>query len=168
MTSTLALFERAIRRRDWIICALLVVATTVMLALTSTGIGVVRDEGWHILEAQHYLGWFHELAASVRKGNVTAPFSRKNLDPYWTDNPSHPVLVRVAMGATWTLFGRWLPTSAPNLDGFRLAGWLFAGLSVALTYYLGRMMLPARAAVFAALLWLSIPHVFWHMHLGAF
>src|SRR5205823_2281715 len=159
--------RRSTQHADIVISAALGIAAVVALGMTSAGIGIVRDEGWHILEARHYLGWFRDAAIFFRDGHPRAILATPELDAYWTDNASHPVLVRIAMGGTWLVFTRWLGWVHSNLDGFRLAGWAFAGLSVALTYMLARLLLPRRAAVLAAAMWASLPHVFYHMHLGA-
>ncbi len=155
------------RRRDWAIGALLCAVTILVVGITSSDVGVVRDEGWHVQEARHYIGWFRDLANAWAHGYLTTPFATDVLDSYWMDNPSHPALVRTVMGATWAVFSRMLHVFPDNLHGFRLGGWLFAGASVWLTYALARQGLSRRAALLAALLWVSLPHAFYHMHLAA-
>ena len=53
-------------------------------------------------------------------------------------------------------------------QGFRVAGFLFASLSVVATYLLGRTLVSARVGVVAAILLTAIPRYFFDAHLACF
>ncbi|MBI5495209.1 MAG: glycosyltransferase family 39 protein [Deltaproteobacteria bacterium] len=146
----------------------LFVGTALLVGLTSESVGFTRDEGYYFKAAEDYFGWFREWAAAWGRGDLGAPFSRAVIDRYWSYNHEHPVLMKALFGLSWGVLKEQWGLFSLHSTAFRFPAFLAAGLSVAFTYLLAREFLRRSTSVVAALLWLSMPHAFWHMHLACF
>lgn len=154
-------------RADRWLAVVLAVATTVVVAATAQQLGFTRDEGYYFKAGELYWRWFQELMS-----HPSAALSAAGIERGWSYNHEHPALLKTLFA--WS-FGVAEALGITGKDGFaqvhdalRFPAWCFAGLSVALTFLLARTLLPRRAALFAALLWCSQPHPFWHMHVACF
>ena len=142
--------------------------TVILLAWTSDAIGFTRDEGYYFKAGEKYFGWFRFLGESIVAGDWLAPFQASVLEKHLAYNWEHPVLLKNLFALSWGILKESFGLFAHHSAAFRFPAWLFAGLSVSFLYLLSRHLLPRRAAIFAALAWISMPRVFWHMHLACF
>ncbi|MCC7073264.1 MAG: glycosyltransferase family 39 protein [Deltaproteobacteria bacterium] len=156
-----------IARADRWLAVALAVAATVLVAVTAQQLGFTRDEGYYFKAGEQYWRWFESLAR-----HPVEALSAGGIDRGWGYNHEHPALVKTLFA--WS-FGVAEALGLSGKDGvlhvhdaLRFPAWCFAGLSVALTFLLARTLLSRRAALVAALLWLSLPHPFWHMHVACF
>lgn len=154
------------RADRWLALAL-AVATTVVVAVTAQQLGFTRDEGYYFKAGELHWNWLRELFA-----HPGAALSTAGIDRGWSYNHEHPALLKTLFAWSYGLadvLGLSGTDGALQAhDALRFPAWCFAGLSVALTFLLARTLLPRRAALLAALLWLSLPHPFWHMHVACF
>ncbi|HEY4223967.1 MAG TPA: glycosyltransferase family 39 protein, partial [Myxococcota bacterium] len=150
------------RRIDIAICASLALATVVAAGVTAQSLGFTRDEGYYFKAAELYWGWFRELLHSP-----ASALSFASIDRGWSYNHEHPALLKTLFAWSFGLDDALgMPVATHN--AMRLPAWCVAGVAVAVTYALARAMLSRRAAVLAALLFVCMPRVFWHMHLSCF
>ena len=150
------------------IALLLFVATVGLVAVTSGDIGFTRDEGYYFKAGRDYFGWFHALWQNLLGGDLLASFSKTNIDRHWSYNHEHPVLVKSLFALSYGLLEEGLGVFQSDGQAMRFVGWCFGGLSVSMTYLLGRQLLSPGLALLAALSWLMMPRSFWHMHLACF
>lgn len=162
--------DRAARssRLDWAIGLSLFLGTVLLVGLTSDSVGFTRDEGYYFKAGESYFGWFREVGHAFSTGELGRPFDRAVIDKHLKYNFEHPVLLKNLFALSWGVLKEGLGLFERNSSAFRFPAWLFAGLSVALVFALGRSLLSRRAALLAALMWLSMPRAFWHMHLACF
>lgn len=160
--------NHANKQVDRLIALLLFLATVVLLALTSDAIGFTRDEGYYFKAGETYFGWFRVLGESFAKGEWLAPFQASVLEKHLSYNWEHPVLLKNLFALSWGILKESAGLFDKNASAFRFPAWVLAGISVSFLYLLARNLLSRRAALFAALAWLSMPRVFWHMHLACF
>lgn len=160
--------ERRERRLDVAIAAALFLLTVIVVGVTADSIGYTRDEGYYFKAGEQYWGWFEELGRSFASGDFARPFDKAVIDRHLSYNYEHPVLVKNLFALSWGLLKETFGVVESNAAAFRFPAWLFAGLSVALVYAIGRSLLSRRAALLAALMWISMPRAFWHMHLACF
>lgn len=156
------------RRADLVIGVLLFLGTVLLVGATSDGVGFTRDEGYYFKAGDQYWGWFEELGRSVAGGELSRPFDKAIIDKHLSYNNEHPVLVKNLFALSYGLGKQTFGVFERSSSAFRFPAWLFAGLSVALLFALARSLLSRRAALLAALMWLSMPRAFWHMHLACF
>lgn len=156
------------RSVDVAIGAALFVGTLVLMALTSDAVGFTRDEGYYFRAGETYFGWFRELWQGLLRGEPGHAFQQALIDRHLSYNYEHPVLLKNLFALSFGLGHEVLGVFEKSSTAFRFPAWCFSALSVALVFGLGRTLLPRRAALLAALAWLSMPRVFWHMHLACF
>lgn len=154
-------------RQDRVLALVLAVATTLVVALSAQSLGFTRDEGYYFKAGEQYWGWYARLFDEPGEA-----LSAAGIDRGWGYNHEHPALMKTlfawSFGAAHALGVAGKDGAIQVHDALRFPAWCFAGLSVALVFLLARTLLSRRAALFAALLWLSLPHVFWHMHVACF
>jgi len=160
--------HRRERRLDWALGVALFVVTVLLVGATEESVGFTRDEGFYFKAGETYYGWFKELGRSISDGEFGRPFEKAVLDKHLSYNREHPVLMKNAFALSWGVLHKQLGLFARESSAFRFPAWLMAGLSVSLVFALARTLLRRRAAFIAALLWLSLPRAFWHMHLACF
>ena len=143
------------------------VLTVVVVGATAQSLGFTRDEVYYFKAGELYWGWFRELGRSITALEPWRPFSKAVIDQHWSYNHEHPVLLKTLFALS---FGarEVLGLDVEVHDALRFPAWVVAGLSTSLVFALARVLLPLRAAVVAALLWVAMPHVFWHMHVACF
>ena len=156
------------RQIDLLIGAALFIGTILLLSQTSLSLGFTRDEGYYFKAGELYFGWFRELYQDWSNGHFWRPFQQDIIDKHWRYNHEHPVLVKAAFALSWGVLKEQWGLFDLHSSAFRFPAWVFAGMSVALVYALARALLPRRTALLAAFMWISMPRVFWHMHLACF
>ena len=172
--------------KDLALALLLLVASAGALGLAQRSLGVMRDEATYFQAAETYWGWFAELKESYRRGELDRGLSEPVIARYFRVNSEHPVLFKLLMAVSWRYLAshdlqrgaRFHPVqlrpplpSADLLDeisAFRVPGWVLTGLCVALIYLFGVRIEGRLAGLAAALLYITIPRVFFHGQLAAF
>ncbi|MBW2731478.1 MAG: glycosyltransferase family 39 protein, partial [Deltaproteobacteria bacterium] len=172
-----------IKGRDYLVALLLFCATFAALGWAQRDQGVMRDEATYFEAAERYMGWFSELSRNMDKGQTKQSFSAQGISKYWRVNNEHPVLFKTLFGLSWRVFRKDGPHSQrlgrrtqtgkslgwmDEVSAFRLPGWLFTALAMALIYLLGVRMESRMAGLSAALLFITMPRVFFHGQLACF
>jgi len=173
--------------RDLALALLLMLGTASILGLAQRDQGVMRDEATYFQAAESYSGWFADLGQNYRRGETARSFSPASIGRYFRTNSEHPALFKLLMGLSWrqlyshpnprgprfhpvphdqTMKGLGWLTS--EISAFRLPGWLFTGLCVALLYLFGLRIEGRLTGITAALLYITIPRVFFHGQLACF
>lgn len=134
-----------------------------VLWVTAPAVGFTRDEGYYFKAADQYSGWFGVLFSS----RFFEAFTDAEILRHFSYNTEHPALIKLTQGLTYHLFSDWLGLASPS-TGFRIAGFLFAGLSVVATYLLGRELVSEHAGLLAAGLLIVLPRFFFDAHLACF
>ena len=147
------------------IAAALGLITFVVLRLTSTSIGFVRDEGYYFKAAQEYVGWWQRLLTF--QASISDLVSRSVADRYFNYNHEHPALIKTAQGFAWWIWHEVLGIGLHS-EGFRIPGPLTAALCVVCTFLLGARMYGRFVGLFAALSWALMPRNFFDAHLATF
>lgn len=154
---------RAAARRDRVVAAVIFVVVTVSVGVTAQVVGFTRDEGYYFKAAELYAGWFRELVSQP----MTA-LSRAGIDAHLAYNPEHPFLMKGLFALSRALQVA-LGVDVMGHNAMRLPAWIVAGIATVLVYGLARAVRLSQAgSVVAALLFVSLPRVFWHLHLACF
>ncbi|MCA9526482.1 MAG: glycosyltransferase family 39 protein [Myxococcales bacterium] len=150
-------------RLDHAIGAVLALLQVLLLAATSSQVGIPRDESFYFHAAEQIAGWVDRLDEPG-----VASFSRAEIDRGFSYNHEHPVLMKTLFGVSkhW-LHDKWQVISDPIL-AWRLPTMLLAGLAVWLAFLLGLALGGRTAGVIAALALALQPRVFFHAHLACF
>jgi len=154
---------------DLAIAAALALAAIVAVLLTYRGIAYSWDEAYYLAPAQMTVDWFGEFIADPRHAASPEAIAR-----YWAGPIDHstgrpvgivelPSVVKWAMGFSWALTRRWWG----ELRALRFPAALAFGFSVFLVYLLTLNSYRRRAAVIAAVAFMTMPRVFGHAHIGA-
>jgi 4-amino-4-deoxy-L-arabinose transferase-like glycosyltransferase len=162
-----------IKKRDYLFALLLLVATTGALGLAQQDTGVMRDEGTYFDAARSYWGWFAGLGDAKNKS-----FTKKTITRYWRNNNEHPVFFKTLFALSWRYLGEGPRTVGPkekkssallsSTAAFRAPAWLFTGIAVALIFLFGIRLEGRITGLTAALLYITIPRVFFHGQLACF
>ena len=151
------------RSRAFLAAVALAIAYIVSLWATAGEVGFVRDEGYYFKAAEMYAGWYSVLFSA----RFFDALGDAEILRFFSYNSEHPPLAKLAMGATFHLFHGALGWTSPS-TGFRMAGFLFGGLSVIATFGLGRELVSARVGLLGALLLVAMPRYFFDAHLACF
>ncbi len=131
---------------------------------TERDVGFTRDEGYYFKAAQDYWGWFEALGR-----DPASAFTKKVIDDNWEYNHEHPGLVKGLFAVSWGLLKEKLGLFQLHSTAMRFPAFGFSGLCIALLYALARAVrLRRETSLLAALMFLCMPRVFWHMHLACF
>jgi hypothetical protein len=157
------------RRLDVGVAIALFVVVVAALLVSEKSLGFTRDEGYYFKAAELYFGWFRDLWAMLGRGDLFGAFDGKVIDKHWSYNHEHPVLMKTLFALSWGLGKEWLGIFELHSTAFRFPGMVMGGLSTALIYVFSRALRLGRpASLIAALLWVSMPRAYWHMHLACF
>jgi hypothetical protein len=175
------------RRLDAFVAFVLAAATVLWMLGLEGNQGIGRDEAQYFRAAERYWGWFEQLAENAKTGRLRQSFSRAGIEPFWGDNPEHPVVMKTLYAVSWRLLHRcecqkeaaWhhipirgrhltLPLFPRESTAFRFPAILFAGVGASLVYLLARRFLGRPAAAAAAVLSVAQPHYFFHAQISAF
>jgi hypothetical protein len=141
----------------------LALVVTVVVGVTARDVGFTRDEGYYFKAGAQAAGWFRALATSP----LTA-LSAAGIDEHLSYNPEHPFLLKGLFGLSLAVSTA-LDVPVAGHTALRFPAWVIAGLAVAVVYGLGRACrLPRATSLVAAVLFASLPRVFFHMHLACF
>lgn len=151
----------------WVMVALFL-GTVILLGQTSQQLGFTRDEGYYFKAGELYFGWFKDLWRMWGDGEFAKPFTQAVIDRHWKYNHEHPVLMKTLFALSWGLGKEWLGLFDSHASAFRFPTWCFAGLSNVLLYAIGKHLHSRRMGLVAVALWMSMPRVFWQMHLACF
>jgi len=150
-------------RQSGATAAVIAVVVALVVGATAQGLGFTRDEGYYFKAAELYAGWFRELVSQP-----AVALSRAGIDAHLAYNPEHPFLMKGLFALSRALQVA-LDVDVMGHNAMRLPAWIVAGLAAALVYGLARAVRLSQAgSVVAALLFVSLPHVFWHMHVACF
>jgi hypothetical protein len=138
------------------------VVVAVVVGVTAASLGFTRDEGYYFKAGALYAGWWRALFTDPETA-----LSAAGIDQHLSYNPEHPFLLKGSFAASLALKNA-LAVSVPDHVALRLPAWIAAGLSAAFVWLLARQLLPRRGALVAVLLFVTMPHVFWHMHVACF
>lgn len=151
------------QRRDLFIAIAVAVGTFVVVAFTAQTLGFTRDEGYYFKAGELYANWFRQLASAP----LTA-LSSSGINEHLGYNPEHPFVMKglfAVSRAVLTAFG----VDVGGATAMRLPAWIVAGVGAGAIFLLGRQLQLSRAtSLLATTMYLSAPHVFWHMHLACF
>jgi hypothetical protein len=149
-------------RADRLVAIAIVVVVTVVVGATAQSLGFTRDEGYYFKAGELYANWWRALSSTP----ATA-LSAEGIDKHLSYNPEHPFLLKGSFAASLALKDA-LGLDVAGHQALRLPAWIVAGLAALFVWLLARELLPRRGAVVAVLLFVSMPHVFWHMHVACF
>ncbi len=174
------------RRTDAIIASAigLLVFTQLLWSLENVGIG--RDEGIYMTAGQTYWHWVE--GADFKWNRMR---QQQWLDDHYGYNWEHPPLVKHLAGLSWRIFHRCNCPDQPGLhrighrvhryekkhktlgllselQAFRLPTVILTSILVALIYLFGAAAFGRPAGLVAALLYITMPRVFFHSRLAAF
>ncbi len=186
MTGEVAPVQRR-RRVDGLFALALFVLTAGWMLGVEGRQGIGRDEVQYFRAAERYWGWFEALAQNVKTGRLAQSFTAAGINPYWGDNPEHPVVMKTLYGISWRLFHRCecvkearyhyiavphkhitLPLFPRESTAFRFPAILMAGLGAALVFLLARRWVGRGPALAAGVLSVAQPHYFFHAQIAAF
>ena len=161
MRTALSLPAR-IGARDHLIGASLTAAYVALLLLTSSPIGMARDEGFYVEAGESYAGWWRLLL----DGDPSA-FDQATIDRYWTVNHEHPSLPKSLFALSHLAHQRF-DIFATDSAAFRFPGMVLSGLVLWILYLFGARAYSRQVGLFAAGAYALIPTVFYHAHLDCF
>lgn len=148
--------------RDHVFGAVLAAAYVAILLVTSSDLGMARDEGFYVDAAERYAGWF-ELLAEDR----AAAMEQANIDRFWEVNHEHPSLPKSLFALSWLAQREWDVFPEDSM-AFRFPGMLMSALLLWIIYAFGARAYGRAVGAFAAVAWALMPNVFYHSHLDAF
>jgi len=173
--------------RDFGLALLLLFGTAGVLGLAQRDQGVMRDEAIYFQAAETYWGWFADLGDNHKRGELKRSLSPESIGRYFRVNSEHPALFKLLMGLSWRYLYdhpnkrglrfhpvpynqaiRGLSLLQSEISAFRVPGWLMTGLCVALIYIFGLRIEGRFAGLSAALLYVTIPRLFFHGQLACF
>ena len=107
---------RAVAGTDLIIASALGLAA-VVLVMSTTWMGITRDESFYIHYGKVYTNWFTELYRTKDSESRKELLSREGVKKVWKNNSEHPPLMKVLFGASWRFLGHKKRTAMVNEDG---------------------------------------------------
>ena len=131
--------------------------TFVLLAATSAGVGVVWDEPIYVEATERAARWF----GLIFNGQFGQAFEQYTFGISWGLVHEHPPLFRYVNALGWTLTRDWLPAPLHHRIGSIAVAALTVGILVSVIW----RVRGARTALFAGAALLSMPRIFFHMHL---
>ncbi|MBI4596247.1 MAG: glycosyltransferase family 39 protein [Candidatus Tectomicrobia bacterium] len=152
-------------KKDFIIAAILFLATLIILIYTLNDIGITIDEPYRNRPAaKRFMGWLSSALRDILAGEWKTFSSREVIDQVFKFPYSyHPPFARFLAGITWQLFHG----SLGEMASLRLAPALLFSLSVALLYLLVAEHYDVLSGLIASLSLFFIPATFGHAHLLA-
>jgi 4-amino-4-deoxy-L-arabinose transferase-like glycosyltransferase len=161
--------------RDHLLGALLALVYLVVLLGTASELAMARDEGFYVIAAERYAGWFEKLVDDPGEA-----FTQKSVDKHWAYNNEHPALMKTVFAFGYLLDKKGWPAlreaaglepeplfSQPSM-AYRFGGMLSAALLLWLIYIFGARAADRRLGMFAAIAFATLPRVFYHAHLDCF
>ncbi len=132
--------------------------TFALLVSTAGSIGVTWDEPIYSEAAERAARWL----GLVIRGRLAQAFEPTTFGLSWGLVNEHPPLVRILNGLGWAGTRNWLPAPVSH----RVGTMVLAGAVLGALYgFLARQRHP-RVALMAVAAWLTMPRLFFHMHLN--
>lgn len=146
------------------LCALaLALIWLAWLILSSSNVGIPRDESIYFYAADRFAGWWGELNTLGAKA-----LSREVVDRGFKFNHEHPMLMKSLFGLSHTyLHQSWGLISDPIL-AYRLPTMLMASLLIYLTTLFGATLGGLSVGITSGLILMGMPRLFFHAHLSCF
>ena len=150
---------------DVVVASVVGLLTVLVVGLTAQNLGFTRDEGYYFKAGEFAADWWRLLVTSP-----TTALSADGINAHLAYNPEHPFLMKGLFGLAQALNGllHHLGLGVDGANAMRFPAWCVGGLAVALVYGLARPLTSRAGAITAALLFVSMPRVFWHLHLACF
>jgi 4-amino-4-deoxy-L-arabinose transferase-like glycosyltransferase len=155
--------RKPLDRWDALVAAGLGVSYLTLLLGSVKNLGYARDEGFYFQAAATLERWL-----DVFSEHGTEAFARPLVDPYFSVNHEHPVLMKFLFALSHRfLHERWGIFEEAG-TAYRFPGMMMAVLAVVVVYLWGREIRGPVAGVVSALLFALMPRVFFHAHLACF
>ncbi len=142
-------------RAEWALLAALFIASFALILVTSNDYGPTYDEPHYASAGIRYAEWW----ARLFRGDVSV-LQRAQIESAWSLNHEHPPLQKVATGFSQ----RWFGAVFPGLMAIRLPSALWFALAVCALFLFTRSIWGRRGALFSALAFATLPHIFAHAH----
>jgi 4-amino-4-deoxy-L-arabinose transferase-like glycosyltransferase len=161
--------------RDHLLGSLLALVYLIVLLGTAGELGMSRDEGFYVVAAERYGGWFEKLFEAPSEA-----LEQRTIDKAWSYNNEHPPLMKTVFALTylvdqkgWPALREWVGLERAPLfrrpsSAYRFGGMLSAALTLWLIYIFGARAADRRLGLFAAVAFAALPRVFYHAHLACF
>ena len=160
-------FKNHFEKIDFLLAGATAVFIFLMIFLTGSAIGFVRDEGFYMKAAGNMADWYESIGTNISNGEFAKIFSKKEIDRYFNYNSEHPPFMKELFGLSQFIFTRKLGImSAP--ESARLVAAVFAALTALMIYLFGLIFFSRTTAVASPLLFFTMPHIFFHSHLACF
>lgn len=157
-----------LKNRDSLLAVLIGVVAFAAAAPGARRYGLTWDEPTYFRFARQQRRWLAEVFGGLfHPGTLGRLFTRPAIAQVWLQHPQrngHPPLNEVWMGVVGS-FVQIL--GYPNVVAFRVANSLLLAITTLLLFHLLRQGVSRLAAVVGAILYLGIPAIWAHGHLGA-
>ena len=177
--------RRPVTNVDRVTALLLFLAAFIALGTAQRSQGVMRDEAYYFKAAEEQWSWFEQLGDDKLRGDMA---NRYNIARYWSYNNEHPPLFKTLSGLSWRIFHGYQPVGPgkdavyhaqwkhphealnimSEISAFRLPAWFLTALCVAFIYLFGARLEGRLCGFSAALIYLTIPRVFFHGQIAGF
>lgn len=162
------MFRGKINRWDILMSFLTGVFIFTAVLWTSDITGLVRDEGFYMKAAGIMADWYESMEKSFSEGKFTEPFSSKTIKRHFSYNNEHPAFMKMLYGSFLYIFHRKTEVLS-FVKSMRAVAALFAALTVVMIYLFSVYAFSCRkTAVVSSMLFISMPHIFFHSHLVCF
>lgn len=138
-----------------------------VLIVTADAIGIAKDEGYYFNASSSNIGWFKSLKDSAFSGKPAEAFSGGTIARYWDNNHEHPGFCKVLMGISHWFFNGFLGVFNHALS-YRALSMTLATSVVFMIFVLALRFAGFFEALFAALVFILDPRVFFHAHQNVF
>jgi len=146
------------RRGEWWLVVALFAGSFALVVGTAGDYGATYDEPHYASAGSKYATWWVLAARSP-----ALAFQRSAIEAAWRPNHEHPPLQKVASGFSY----RWLPGLLPGLTAMRLPSAFWFALAAVGLFLFARGIWSLGGALFAALAFITMPHLFAHAHFVA-
>ena len=160
-------FKNRFEKIDFMLAAIVSVFVFLMIFLTSDAIGFVRDEGFYMKAGNYMADWYESIGTNISNGDFAKIFTKKETDKYFNYNSEHPPFMKELFGLSQFIFSRKLGILSAPVSA-RLVAAVFAALTALMIYLFGLFFFNRLTAAVSPILFLMMPHIFFHSHLACF
>ncbi|MFO7736755.1 MAG: glycosyltransferase family 39 protein [bacterium] len=162
------MFNGKADRWDFLISFSIGVFIFISILWTSDITGLVRDEGFYMKAADIMADWYESMEKSFSEGKFTEPFASRTIKRYFTYNNEHPAFMKMLYGSFLYIFHRKTELLS-FVKSMRAVAALLAALTAVMIYLFSIYTFSCRkTAVVSSMLFISMPHMFFHSHLVCF
>ncbi len=140
----------------------LALAYCALLIATANELAMSRDEGFYVVAAERYGGWFEQLFEAPAQA-----LERASIDRAWSYNREHPPLTKSLFAISLLVEERYGWFGSPGL-ATRFPAMAMAGAMLWMVFVFGARAAGRGVGLFAALALGLMPRVFYHAHLACF